>query len=68
MNVIREDRMSPTHFSSATRRAILDEAGRLLGYVDLPAGLPPFGPQAPTLLLRRDPDAFGNHVPARSAA
>jgi hypothetical protein len=68
MNASCEDRMSPIHFSTATRRAIHDELGRMLGYVELPAGQAPFGPQAPTLFLRRDPDAFGNHVPARSAA
>jgi hypothetical protein len=68
MDASREDRMTPIHFSSATRRAILDEAGRLLGFVDLPPGLPSFGPQAPTLLLHRDPGAFASHVPARSAA
>lgn len=59
--------MTPS-FTTATRRAIHDEMGRLLGFVELPGGALPFGPQAPTLLLRRDPDAFGSHVLNRTAA
>jgi hypothetical protein len=59
--------MSPK-FSTAARRAIHDETGRFMGYVESRGGQPLFGPQAPAVLHRREPPALGSHALDRSAA
>ena len=59
--------MSPT-FNSAARRAIYDDTGRFMGYVECRGSEPLFGPQAPSVLLRREPPALGSRDVTRSAA
>jgi len=59
--------MSPT-FSTAARRAIHDETGRFMGYVESRGEEPLFGPQAPSVLLRREPPALGSREFSRHAA
>ena len=59
--------MSPT-FNTAARRAIYDDTGRFMGYVECRGDEPLFGPQAPSILLRREPPALGSREFARSAA
>lgn len=55
-------------FGSATRLAIHDRLGRLVGFVELPSGRPSLGPSAPTVLLRREPPALHARLLRRSAA
>jgi hypothetical protein len=59
--------MSPT-YSTAAPCAIHDGAGRLMGYVECRGEEPHFGPQAPSILLRREPPARGARVLDRTAA
>jgi hypothetical protein len=59
--------MSPT-FSTAARRAIHDDTGRFMGYVECRGAEPHFGPQAPSILLRREPPALGARELDRTAA
>lgn len=59
--------MSPK-FSTAARRAIHDETGRFMGYVESRGEEPLFGPQAPSVLLRREPPAHCARELDRSAA
>ena len=59
--------MSPT-FRTAARRAIHDETGRFMGYVESRGEEPMFGPSAPAVLLRREPPALGSRDVSRTAA
>jgi hypothetical protein len=59
--------MSPT-CSTAARRAIYNDKGRFMGYVECRGEEPHFGPQAPSVLLRREPPALGARERDRTAA